>query len=443
MFKAPMQPVKSNLACGSPFNSVKLTPARSKKNRALIGALAAIVCLYGSSIAVGAAAPKSAQISDQPTAERKAGSGPGSKGARPSQRELDAVLAKASTWMEQAKYQEAIETLQPFSGCDPRVSLLLAAAFEENRDLDRAEETLRKAHSTWPSNNSIAASLARQYYGAGRVDKALEALAHFHPTATTSLQEMELSVVVFLAGNHLAPAQVVAETAYKNHPSVHSLLMLANVLQLEGKFKDVIHLLGDERSKYQDSPEFLITLAESEFDGILYDAARTDLERAISLDPTLYQGHFLLGNVLAKLGEIDEAVGEYRFTITLSPDQPRAYYQLALVLQAKQDKDGAKQELAKALAVDGHYAPARVEMGRLLLGQSRFSEAVDQLTLAVKDNPSSEQAYFLLAKAYAGLGEKDKSDEMARRLVAVRNANWKGSASEDTNRASVNRATGP
>ncbi len=347
--------------------------------------------------------------------------------------------------MQQAKYQEATEALQPLSGsgCDPRVSLLLAAAFEGSGDLNRAEEVLQKAHSIWPSNNSIAASLAREFYRAGQKDKALEALAHFHPNATTPLQEMELSVVVFLAGHQLVPAQGVAETAYKNHPSVHSLLMLANVLQLQGKFKDVIHLLGDERGKYQSSPEFLITLAESEFDGILYDAARADLEHAILLAPGSYQGHFLLGNVLAKLGEIDKAIEEYRLAITLSPDQPRTYYQLALALQEKKDKDGAKQELEKAIAVDGHYAPARVEMGRLLLGQSRFSEAVDQLTLAVKDNSSSEQAYFLLAKAYAGLGEKEKSDEMARRMVAVRNANWKGSASGDANRATVNRATGP
>jgi tetratricopeptide (TPR) repeat protein len=411
----------------------------------LIAGLAAIVCLHGNSVAAGAALLQSAQNSHSSTSPSQPVSGSGTQRRCPSQRELQAALGRASTSMEQAKYQEATETLQPFSssGCDPRVSLLLAAAFEGSGDLNSAEQTLQKAHSIWPSNNSIAASLAREYLSIGQQDKALQALAHFNPTATTPLQEMELSVRVFLAGNQLVPAQGVAEVAYKSHPSVHSLLMLANVLQLQGKFKEVIHLLGDKRDTYASSPEFLITLAESEFDGILYDAARTDLENSISLDPTSYQGHFLLGNVLAKLNETDKAVEEYHLAIKLSPGQPRTYYQLALVLQAKQDKDEAKQQLEKAIAVDGHYAPARVEMGRLLLGQSRFSDAVDQLTLAVKDNPSSEQAYFLLAKAYAGLGEKDKSDEMAKRLVAVRNANWKGSTSQDATRATVSGATGP
>jgi Tfp pilus assembly protein PilF len=53
---------------------------------------------------------------------------------------------------------------------------------------------------------------------------------------------------------------------------------------------------------------------------------------------------------------------------------------------------------------------------------------VGQLSLAVQLNPNIEQAYFLLAKAYARLGEKDKSDAMVKRFEAVRAANRRNSA---------------
>jgi Tfp pilus assembly protein PilF len=72
-------------------------------------------------------------------------------------------------------------------------------------------------------------------------------------------------------------------------------------------------------------------------------------------------------------------------------------------------------------------------MARIRLSQNHPNEAVTQLNLAVEDNPSSEQAYFLLAKAYAQLGDKQKSEEMAKRLVSVRNANWKSSGHKDKN----------
>jgi hypothetical protein len=39
----------------------------------------------------------------------------------------------------------------------------------------------------------------------------------------------------------------------------------------------------------------------------------------------------------------------------------------------------------------------------------------------------------LLAKAYGQLGDKQKSEEMAKRLVSVRNANWKSSGYADKN----------
>jgi tetratricopeptide (TPR) repeat protein len=351
----------------------------------------------------------------------------------PASDEVTAALGKASAFMEESKYQDAVATLQPLSGlgCDPRVSLLFAAALEGRGDVTSAEQALQKAHSAWPSNASIATSLARLYLADKQVDRATQSLAHFKATATTPQQELELATVVYLAAHQLAAAQSVAEIAYKAHPSVHSLLLLANALQLQGRFKDVVRLLGDQRATYSQSADFLVTLAESEFDSVLYDTAQKDLEHAISLSQDSYQAHFLLGNVFLKLNEVDKAVAEYHLAIQLAPKQPRTYYQLAIALQLKHDEAAEEDMLQQALAVDSSYAPAHVELGRILMTQNRVSDAVTQLNMAIQYNPSSEQAYFLLAKAYAQMGQKDKSDEMAKRLIAVRNANWRSTQNMD------------
>jgi tetratricopeptide (TPR) repeat protein len=345
------------------------------------------------------------------------------------------MLANASAFMQQGNFKAAADVLEPLSTqlCDPRVSLLLAGALEVGGDLPNAEQTLVHAHTAWPANNSIAASLAREYMGNHQVDKAAQALAHFRPTPTTPLQEMEVAVVVFIASHQLVAAQSVAQAAYKADPSARSMVTLANTMQLQGKFKDVVALLNTKRQMYAESSAFLITLAESEYDSILYDAARDDLQHAIALDPNSYQPHFLLANALVKLGSVDQAISEYRLAIGLSPDQPRTYCQLALALQSKQDQAGAEEQLAKALSIDSHYGPALIEMARILLSQKQAAEAVTRLNLAIEDNPSAEQAYFLLAKAYAQLGDKQKSEEMAKRLVSVRNANWKSSGHKDKN----------
>jgi protein O-GlcNAc transferase len=394
----------------------------------------AVVCLYGNMTA-GAAVQHNAEAAHQP--------GYGGTDRRcPSPHETEALLGKASTLLEQMHYQDVTELLQPLSeqGCDARVSLLLAGAFEGGGDLPRAEETLQRAHTVWPSNNSIAASLAREYLSGGEADKAAEALEKFHVTATTPMQEMEEGVVVYLAVHRLGSAQAVAEVAYKCYPSVHSLLLLANVLQLQGRYKDVNLLLHGKRAAYGNSPAFLITFAESEYDAMLYDDARKDLEHAISLDQQSYQAHFLLGNVLLAQGEADQAAAEYRTAIGLAPNQPRTYYQLALISREKQDEAGEEKLLTQALAVDGHYAPAYCEAGRILIDQHRLSEAVDRLNLAVQYNPQIEQAYYLLARAYAGLGEKDKSDAMVKLYAKIRSANRRSSVDKHPGQRGVEQS---
>ena len=333
--------------------------------------------------------------------------------------------------------------LQPLSGmdCDARVSLLLAAAFEGEGAVPKATELLQRAHSVWPSNNSISASLAREYLAGGQKDKAVKALEHFHATAETPQQEMEMAVVVYLAAHQLVAAQTVAAAGYKSYPSVHTLLLLANTLQLQGRYPEVNHLLGSKRGIYGNSPEFLITLSESEFDASIYPAARDDLERAISLDSRSYQAHYLLGNVLAKQNDTDRAIAEYRLAIDLAPNQPRTYFQLALVLRSKQDEPGEERVLNQALTADDHYAPAQCELGRILLEEHRPADAVSHLSTAIQYNPRSEEAYFLLARAYAKLGEKHKSDEMVRQLVTVRKENRPSAAKKLENLPAASQAS--
>ena len=391
---------------------------------ALIAALAFVLCRFGSAT-MARAAGQSANTAS-PTHSTSAH-------GCPSQDLINSALGKASTMMQQARYRDAAGTLEQLVllNCDARVSLLLAAAYEAGGDAPKAQQTLQKAHSTWPSNSSIAASLAREYMGAGQADKALDALAHFHATAQTPLQEMELGVIVYLGGHRLTSAEAVAETAYKSYPSLHTLLMLANVLQLEGRYPDVNRILGAKRESYPDSPEFLITLAESEYDASIFPAARQDIERAVLLDGKSYQAHYILANVLVRQNEVDRAVNEYRTAIELAPGQPRTYYQLALTLRARQDEAGEMQALEQTLAADDHYAPAHYELGRILMDEHRLADAASHLEVAIQYNPKAEEAYYLLASVYARLGEKDKSDEMVKRLVTVRKANRPSAGNKD------------
>jgi tetratricopeptide (TPR) repeat protein len=395
----------------------------------------AALCLTGGQRTTVAAGLQSVE------APRRTGSG--TLSLCPPQQEINAALGKASSLLQQAQYKDAAEVLETFSiaKCDARTYLLLAAAHEASGDLTKAEDTLQRAHAFWPSNTSIAASLAREYLSEKQVDKAVAALGAFHVTVTTPLQEMQEGVVVYIAAHRLVPALALAETAYKSYPALNTLLLLANVLQLQGRYKDVNRLLQDQRKTYEGSPAFLITFAESENDALLWEAARDDLKRAIALDDKSYQAHYLLGTVLGAQNQVDQAESEYRTAIELAPNQPRAYYQLALLLHTKQDDVDEAALLTQALEADDHYAPAYCEMGRILMDQHHLAEAANQLNLAIQYNPQFEQAYFLLARVDAALGKRDEADAMVKRYTELRTANRRTSVDRRPGQIGVNQET--
>jgi tetratricopeptide (TPR) repeat protein len=286
---------------------------------------------------------------------------------------------------------------------------LLAAAFESGGNPSKARQALQEGHSVWPSNNSIATALARQYLMIGRADQAAEALRSSEVNATTPVQELALRVRVELSVNRPIEAERVAKIAYVAHPSEDSTLMLANVLQMQGRADEVVNFLQAKRGRYGDSPKFLITLAESEYDTPNYSAARADLERAISLDPALEQAHYLLGNTLVKLKAVNRAIEEYNTAIRLSPKKPRTHYALALAFLLRADDAGAEGALKDSLAIDPQYAPAHCELGELYQKQGRLPEAVEELNSAIQCNPRYAVAYYHLGETYRQMGDKRDS----------------------------------
>ncbi len=337
----------------------------------------------------------------------------------------DQAIAAALSAMQQAQYAQAVEALQPFSTdpCDPHLVMLLAAAYEGSGDAAGAERILQQGHTAWPFDNDVAANLARLYLARNDKADAARALDHFQTSPETPWREIQLATVVFLANHQLQNAHASADSGFKSYPSIDSLLLLANTLQLEGRYKDVIALLNNQRATYSSSAPFLVTLAQSEYDAAMYDPARVDVQAANTLDPRIYAAHYLLGNLLLKTGQPEAAAEEYRAAMQLSPEQPRTYYYLALSLRA-QHKDAEEEAiLRKAISLDNGYALAHCELGRILLNTDRANDAVAQLVSAVADNASSEQAYYLLSRAYSRLGDQDKAEAMAKRLAEVRRAN--------------------
>jgi tetratricopeptide (TPR) repeat protein len=176
-------------------------------------------------------------------------------------------------------------------------------------------------------------------------------------------------------------------------------------------------------------------------------ARRLVQQRGLSFD------YGLLGDALMEQGKLNDAVDAYQQMMNLKPDL-RAYARAAHMRWLKGDLEGAieamqlavgaatpsdaesaswvntrlafyefqaggvnqaEQRCALALSQQNNYPPTLLLQSRILLGQSRFREAVDVLQNAVKLNPLPEYQWTL-AEALRVAGNENEASEVEAQL---------------------------
>lgn len=128
-----------------------------------------------------------------------------------------------------------------------------------------------------------------------------------------------------------------------------------------------------------------------------------------------------LGNGYAQKGEYRQAERYYRKALAREPDNGQALNNLAWVYFQQRKKLREAEEMVRQ-ALEGHPAKDSVRAGYLdtlseiLIGQARFSEALNHLQeaerLAAQNDPSLlPQIYSNQARIYESLGQLEKARE--------------------------------
>jgi len=148
--------------------------------------------------------------------------------------------------------------------------------------------------------------------------------------------------------------------------------------------------------------------------------ARSDLERALELDPQLTWAHLGLG--LVHLGGSDYvlAVQHYQQAIQADPEQSRgAHLGLARALLGL----GRREEAHRALEIAAEREPGaplpRILLGELAFQQGRLDEAELCFTQALQRDPSRADAYSARAQVRVATGQLEEATADLNRAVEL------------------------
>ncbi len=196
------------------------------------------------------------------------------------------------------------------------------AALLAQRDYARATPLYRNAVSRYPRSARLQTGLGVSLYGQGQFPAAVKALC-----AAAHLAPDDPSVYLLLAeAVQLTPRPGAESSALlKGFATAHPLVAA-------GRYAYALDLWRSFRLDH---------------DGAALAQARSELERAVALDPALVAAHLQLGIVYDEEKLTSRAMEEYREAVRLNPDLATAHYRLA----QDDERAGAKQEAAAELEI--------------------------------------------------------------------------------------------
>jgi tetratricopeptide (TPR) repeat protein len=181
--------------------------------------------------------------------------------------------------------------------------------------------------------------------------------------------------------------------------------------------------------------------------------SRAAFEHVLSVAPDSYRAHQIMADAFVLEQQEDKAIAEYRIVLNLKPDLPGiheaigssllrsgksaealAEFQAELQLQPRSaavntlleqtllllgKDDEAGKVLKDALLMDRPPPDAYRLLGKLYLRRNDYQGAVDRLTRYASMEKNDATAYYLLSRAYRGLGEKEQMNQALRQFEKV------------------------
>jgi TolB-like protein len=154
-------------------------------------------------------------------------------------------------------------------------------------------------------------------------------------------------------------------------------------------------------------------------------ATETSFKEAISLNPSLAEGHVFYAWFLAAMGHFDEAISEATRALELDPVSPFTGDICGHINRIAGKNDRARELYMRVLALHPNFARAHLGLALLNAMESKTEEAIKE---ADKMISISDEALFreFQAQVYALVGLKEKAREILNGLLSKK---FKGYAS--------------
>jgi Flp pilus assembly protein TadD len=297
----------------------------------------------------------------------------------------------------------------------------LCAALTAQQKFDQVITLLRSA----PLDEDLTLELAAAYTRVGlpvqAVDAVNQGLQHY--PGSVKLSTAEVTLLTKIA--RTLDAERLAQQTYTAHPDdVSAQVSYLRILVLNGDWGPAAPI---GKKLLTETPHDFDTLY---LNGVLerqqgeFAAARDHLTEAIALRPDQGSAHANLGIALARLHDPTAAKVELQKAIDAGNPEPETYFELANVLRALGDTDGARSEMQHYQQIvkennDTILAVSKAGEAALAFDKGDTQHAIDLYRQAFTAAPKNALIGYRLSLALDKAGNLDYERTVLEQVIAI------------------------
>ncbi len=180
-----------------------------------------------------------------------------------------------------------------------------------------------------------------------------------------------------------------------------------NLSSAEGLFQAAIEADPRFASAYAGLCRTYLASFAMQRDSVWFEKAERACHRTMTLDETLVDVHIALGDLYRMSSQHDKALDYFDAALQLDPGSVEARMTRGITLESMGRTADAETTLREAVRTEEHYWRARRTLGRFLMRNARYEEAVEQFRNITELTPNSSSAFNNLAAALYMAGDID------------------------------------
>jgi tetratricopeptide (TPR) repeat protein len=303
---------------------------------------------------------------------------------------------------------------------DPKLVAIAQAALkaQQEGDLVQAEAGYRAFLAAEPRNVEVLANLGVVYAGLGRYDDAIatyrKALAISHLNAPV---RMNLGLAYYKAGR-CAEALPEFAMVIESSPGAYAPTLLSADCQLQlGAFDQAIALLGPIASAHADDDALSYVLGMAHLQKKETREAATYLDRILKRGDSA-QARLLMGLAQRAGADYAGARDEFARAVALDPGLPMAHSLYGQALLSTGDREKAREAFLKELALNPNDFEANLYLGVIFKEEPRHDEAARYFDRAITVRPGDPGARYQQATLWLATGDNARAQATLEALVA-------------------------